>query len=220
MWTSIISHLCCPQSPNTCSSQCTDVSLTPLCLSSLFLLPSTRPRLPINLADTVSLNRGGTAREATPRTTAVRSPAEGAACTVSHSSAYETPHSYFTPISTSCMLAMPSDLCTPCDMRGPRHSPFIALPVIRMNWYIDRGQTDGDSDFHLYYWWCALGKLGSDVTPYVIGQLAPVPGGPKQLQAPLLEDVRRLRSRSKETCGTWKEKETRTCTEHAHTLPL
>lgn len=46
------------QSP--AAPQYTDVSLTPLCLSSLFLLPSSRPRLPINLADTVSLNRGGT----------------------------------------------------------------------------------------------------------------------------------------------------------------
>lgn len=113
--------------------QCTDVSLTPLCLSSLFLLPSTRSRLPINLADTVSLNRGGTAREATPRRTAVCSPAEGAACTVSHSIACETPCLHFTPMSTSCMLAMPSDLCTLYDMRGPRHNPFVALPVIRMN---------------------------------------------------------------------------------------
>lgn len=89
--------------------QCTDVSLTPLCLSSLSLslLPSARLRLPINLADTVSLNRGGTAREATPRTTAVCSCAEGAACTVSHSIACETPRLRLMPRATSCMSAMP-----------------------------------------------------------------------------------------------------------------
>lgn len=96
-----------PRAQWPAAPQCTEVSLTPLCLSSLFLLPSTHPRLPINQADTVSLNRGGAAREATPRTTAVCSPAERAACTVSHSIACETPRLHFTPISTSCMSAMP-----------------------------------------------------------------------------------------------------------------
>lgn len=84
--------------------QYTDVSLTPLCLSSLFLLPSTRSRLPINLADTVSLNRGGTAREATPRRTAVCSPAE-----LSLTALPVKPHAY---ISRLCQ----PPACWPCPV--------------------------------------------------------------------------------------------------------